>query len=165
MAMHEIVTKVEITASAAEVWRALTDFPAYRRWNPVIRKISGPLVPGGVLSVLFRPRGSLPVWFRAMLTVVQPEVEFRWTGKMIATALFSGDHYFLLRPLAPGRTELTQGEVFKGALAAVMYRMLAGYNRAGFLEMNAALKAYVEGEAVPAGGALAQAPSAEVPRA
>ncbi|TAK45952.1 MAG: SRPBCC domain-containing protein [Betaproteobacteria bacterium] len=163
--MHEIVTSVEIAAAPARVWQALSDFPAYRRWNPVIRKISGPLVPGGVLSVLFRPRGSLAVWFRAMLTVVQPEVEFRWTGKMIATALFSGDHYFILRPLAPDRTELTQGEVFKGALAPIMYRLLAGYNRAGFLEMNAALKAYLEGEAAPTGCTLVQAPSAEGPRA
>lgn len=162
--MHEIVTKVEIAASPAKVWRALCDFRAYPRWNPVIRKISGPLVPGGVLSVLFRPRGSLPVWFRAMLTVVRPEAEFRWTGKMIATALFSGDHYFVLRPLAPGRTELTQGEVFKGALASVMYRLLAGYNRAGFVEMNAALKAYLEGDAVAPGGHLAEAPSAGGPR-
>jgi hypothetical protein len=147
--LHEIETRVEIDAPPARVWRALIDFPAYRRWNPVIRTISGPLVPGGVLSVLFRPRGSLPVWFRAMLTVVQPEVEFRWTGKLVATALFSGDHYFNLRPLAPGRTELIQGEVFKGALAPVMYRLLAGYNRSGFVEMNAALKAYVE-SSVPA---------------
>ena len=161
MTVHEIVTKVEIAATPARVWQALSDFPAYRRWNPVIRKISGPLVPGGVLSVLFRPRGSLPVWFRAMLTVVQPASEFRWTGKMIATALFSGDHYFMLRPLAPGRTELTQGEVFKGALAPVMYRLLAGYNRSGFVEMNAALKAYVEGEAVPASGTAVAPPSAE----
>lgn len=161
MRVHEIVTKVDIAATPARVWQALIDFPAYRRWNPVVRKISGPLVPGGVLSVLFRPRGSMPVWFRAMLTVVQPEVEFRWTGKMIATALFCGDHYFALRPLAPGRTELTQGEVFKGALAPVMYRLLADYNRSGFVQMNAALKEYVEGESVTAGGTLVQAPSAE----
>ncbi len=163
--MHEIVTKVEIAAPPARVWQALCDFPAYRRWNPVIRSISGPLVPGGVLTVVFRPSGSLPVWFRAMLTVVQHEVEFRWTGKLIATALFCGDHYFHLRALSPSRTELIQGEVFKGMLAPVMHRLLAGYNRAGFLEMNAALKAYVEGEAVPASGTLVDAPSAEIPRA
>ena len=142
--MHEIVTRVEIAASPAEVWRALTEFTEYPRWNPVVRKISGPLAPGGVLSVLFRPNGSLPVWFRAMLTVVEPEVEFRWTGKMLATALFSGDHYFRLRPLGAGRMELVQGEVFAGALAPLMYGLLHNYNRAGFVEMNAALKAYVE---------------------
>lgn len=141
---HEIVTRVEIAASPAAVWRALTEFGEYARWNPVVRRISGPLVPGGVLSVLFRPSGSLPVWFRAMLTVVEPEVEFRWTGKMIATALFSGDHYFRLRPLGGGRVELIQGEVFAGALASLMYRMLHNYNRSGFVEMNAALKNYVE---------------------
>jgi len=142
--MHEIVTRVEIAACPAEVWRALTDFGEYPRWNPVIRRISGPLRPGGVLSVAFRPRGSLPVWFRAMLTVVQPEIEFRWTGKLIATPLFSGDHFFRLRQIGPNRVELIQGEVFAGFLAPLLYRLLHNYNRSGFLEMNEALKAYVE---------------------
>ncbi len=141
---QEIVTEIDIQAPAALIWKALTAFDGYPNWNPVVRRISGPLRPGGVLSVLFRPQGSLPVFFRAMLTVVQPEVEFRWTGKMIATGLFSGDHYFRLQPLAADRTRLVQGEIFKGLLAAPMYRLLQNYNRSGFLEMNAALKDYVE---------------------
>ena len=154
MTPQEIVTEIDIEAPTASIWKALTDFDRYPSWNPVVRRIAGPLRPGGVLSVLFRPKGSLPVFFRAMLTVVQPEVEFRWTGKMIATGLFSGDHYFRLHPLAANRTRLVQGEIFKGLLAAPMYRLLQNYNRSGFLEMNAALKDHVERDwaagAVPA---------------
>ena len=154
MTPQEIVTEIDIEAPTASIWKALTDFDRYPSWNPVVRRIAGPLRPGGVLSVLFRPKGSLPVFFRAMLTVVQPEVEFRWTGKMIATGLFSGDHYFRLHPLAANRTRLVQGEIFKGLLAAPMYRLLHNYNRSGFLEMNAALKDHVERDwaagAVPA---------------
>lgn len=155
--MHEIVTKVEIAASPGEVWRALTDFRAYPRWNPVIRRISGALAPGAILSVLFHPRGALPVWFRAKVSVARPDAEFRWTGKLLMPPLFSGDHYFILRPIAPKRVELIQGENFAGALAPLMYRMLANYNRSGFVAMNQALKAYVEAGARPDSGALAQA--------
>ena len=142
--MYEIVTKVEIAASAASVWRVLSDFRAYRRWNPVIRRISGVLAPGAILSVLFHPEGKLPVWFRAKVSVAQPDTEFRWTGKLLAPPLFAGDHYFILKPIAADRVELVQGEVFSGALAPLMYRMLANYNRSGFVAINQALKTYVE---------------------
>lgn len=142
--MHQIVTKVEIAATLAQVWRALTDFRAYPRWNPVIRWISGTVEPGKVLSVLFHPKGAFPVWFRARVSVAEADAEFRWTGKLIASPLFAGDHYFILRSLAPERVELIQGENFSGALAPLVYRMLANYNRSGFVAMNQALKAYVE---------------------
>ena len=142
--MHEIVTKVEIAASLAEVWHALTDFSAYPRWNPAIRRISGALRPGAILSVLFHPKGALPVWFRAKVSVAKAESEFRWTGKVIAPPIFAGDHYFILNRIGNSRVELVQGEVFSGMLAPFMYRMLAGYNRSGFVAMNQALKTYVE---------------------
>jgi len=145
--MHQIVTQVQISASLGEVWRALTDFRAYPRWNPVIRWISGTVERGAILSVVFHPEGALPVWFRARVSAVEAEAEFRWTGKVIAPRLFAGDHYFLLRSIATKRVELIQGETFSGILAPLMYRMLANYNRSGFIAMNQALKAYVEGGA------------------
>ena len=155
--MHEIVTKVEIAASAAEVWRALTDFRAYPRWNPVIRWISGTVEAGAVLSVLFHPRGALPICFRARVSVAEVDAEFRWTGKLIASALFAGDHYFILKPTAPKRVELIHGENFAGALAPLMYRLLGNYSRSGFVAINQALKAYVEAGTRPDADAPAQA--------
>lgn len=155
--MHEIVTQVEIAASPAEVWHALTDFAAYPRWNPAIRRISGAIRPGAILSVLFHPKGTLPVWFRAKVSVAKPESEFRWTGKLLSPPIFAGDHYFILTRIGNSRVELVQGEIFSGMLAPFMYRMLAGYNRSGFVAMNQALKAYVEAGARSDSGMLAKA--------
>ena len=39
------------------VWRVLTDFPAYREWNPFITSIRGPLEVGAQLEITIRPRG------------------------------------------------------------------------------------------------------------
>ncbi len=147
--MIEIFTEVEIRSSAQRIWRALMDFPAYARWNPVIRWIRGSAVPGTKLSVLFHPRGKLPVCFRAMVTVAAAESEFRWTGWFVSPRIFSGDHYFRLEANGSDRCRLIHGEVFRGPLAPLMYRMLADYNRAGFVAMNEALKSYVESPAVP----------------
>jgi hypothetical protein len=142
--MHEITTAVEINASCAEVWRALTDFGAYRLWNPTIRWISGQPEKGRTLRMLFRSPGALPVYFHARVSVATPNREFRWTGKVIVPPLFVADHYFVLKPMSANRVNLVQGETFAGALAPAMIRLLRDYNRSGFVAMNEALKGYVE---------------------
>lgn len=148
--MIEILTQIEISGSAERIWRALTDFPAYPRWNPVIRWIQGSATPGTKLSVLFHPRGRLPVCFRATVTVAAEQSEFRWTGSLVSPRIFSGDHYFRVEANGRNRCKLIQGEVFRGPLAPLLYRMLADYNRCGFVAMNEALKRYVEAD--PASG-------------
>ena len=45
--MHEIVTEIDLPASAARVWAVLTDFASYRKWNPVIESIDGSPSQGG----------------------------------------------------------------------------------------------------------------------
>ena len=155
--MIEIVTEIEISGSAARIWHALMDFSAYPRWNPAIRSIAGSAKPGATLRVLFHPKGTIPIWFRATVSVVTAESEFRWTGSLLAPQIFAGDHYFKLQPIGPSRFKLLQGEVFSGALAPLLYRMLGEHNRSGFVAMNQALKAYVEAGSRPDRGLLAQA--------
>lgn len=154
--MIEIVTEVEISGSAARIWRALTDFPAYPRWNPTIRSIAGSAKPGATLRILFHPKGKIPIWFRATVSVATAELEFRWTGSLLAPRIFSGDHYFKLQPIDRNRFKVIQGEVFSGALAPLLYRVLGDHNRSGFVAMNRALKAYVEAAPRSDSGALAQ---------
>lgn len=142
--MHEIKTAVDINASCAEVWRALTDLGAYHLWNPTIPWISGRAEEGRTLRMVFRSPGALPVYFHARVSVVTPNREFRWTGKVITPPLFVGDHYFALEPKDANRVSLVQGETFDGAIAPIMFRLLRDYNRSGFIAMNEALKVYVE---------------------
>jgi hypothetical protein len=142
--MHEVKTAVEINASCAEVWRALTDLGAYHLWNPTIPWISGRAEEGRTLRMVFRSPGALPVYFHARVSVVTPNREFRWTGKVITPPLFVGDHYFVLEPMGANRVNLVQGETFAGAIAPVMFRLLRDYNRSGFRAWTAALMVYLE---------------------
>ena len=49
--MKELYSEIEIAASAERVWRLLTDFASYPRWNPFIRSIGGRPIPGERLEV------------------------------------------------------------------------------------------------------------------
>ena len=40
--MHRLDTQIEFAPSAERVWSILMDFPAYPRWNPLIRPIASP---------------------------------------------------------------------------------------------------------------------------
>lgn len=56
--MRELNTEIEIKASAARVWRLLTDFDAYPQWNPFIRSVEGKPEPNSKLNVFIQPSGA-----------------------------------------------------------------------------------------------------------
>jgi uncharacterized protein YndB with AHSA1/START domain len=57
--MKELRREIEIEASAERVWRLLTDFARFPKWNPFIRRASGNLKPGQRLEVNIQPSGRL----------------------------------------------------------------------------------------------------------
>jgi len=142
--MYEIITDIEITGSPAQVWQALTDFQSYPRWNPSIRSIRGNAANGQKLKVFFQLHGSIGLKFWVVVISFVLEEELRWMGRLMFPALFSGEHYFLIQALAPNRSKLIHGERFFGLLSPIIRRLLAEPNKAAFIAMNKALKAYVE---------------------
>ncbi len=149
--MTELASEIEIAASAATVWRILTDFEHYTEWNPFIRQAQGGEARlGAGLDVTIHPPDGKPTLFGATLTRVVPQRELRWLGHFILPGLVDGEHIFLIEPLTePGsgspRVRFVQKEVFKGVLVRFMGTMLARTQR-GFEQMNAALKARAEHE-------------------
>jgi hypothetical protein len=143
MAERRIQTQVDIEAPAAQVWALLADFPGMSFWNPFIRGISGRLERGARLAVYIAPPGKPGMRFRPRVLAVRPERELRWRGRLFLPGLFDGEHYFLIEPLAPGRTRFVHGERFTGLLVGFATRALAD-TEAGFRSMNAALKRRAE---------------------
>jgi hypothetical protein len=139
--MPQIITSIEIAASAEAVWQHLTDFAAYPSWNPFIRSISGPLERGAQLEVTVQPTGGSPMSFKPRLLACNPGAELRWKGMFLVPGLFDGEHYFQITESKTGQVLFTHGETFSGLLTGVVLQgKMKQATEAGFEQMNRALK-------------------------
>src|SRR5262245_39158653 len=141
-----ISTTVEIDAPKQLVWDVLTDFSAYREWNPYM-EIEGTLRGGTKLTVHMgadRGRGRGMVFKPAVLAAT-PDEELRWLGKLGLGGIVDGEHFFILDRNADRTTHLTHGERYSGALVALAKPFLnEERNRAGYEAFNQVLKQRVE---------------------
>ena len=136
----------EIAASPERVWRVLTDFAAYPAWNPYVLQLTGDLALGATLSLTITQRNwDEPLTLSPQLVRLDPPRSFGWHGSVGIPGIHETDHYFVLEPLAGGRTRLIQREEFRGWLPGWMDS--EGHRaptRDAFAAMDAALAARVE---------------------
>jgi hypothetical protein len=139
-----INTTVDIDAPKQRVWDVLTDFAAYREWNPDI-EIEGIAQMGTMLTVHLGAGGKRGMTFRPKVLAATPGVEFRWLGKLGFGGIIDGEHFFILEGNADGTTHLTHGERYSGALVALTKRFSSkARSAAGYENFNRALKQRVE---------------------
>lgn len=144
--MHHIVTDIEIEADPVRIWSILMDFPSYPEWNPFIRSIAGTPSPGSRLEVSVQPPAGRAMSFQPVVLACVDNRELRWRGRLPVPGLFDGEHYFRVESLAPGRARFVHGERFSGALIPFLRKRIDGPIRAGFIEMNQAVKSRAEHE-------------------
>jgi hypothetical protein len=140
----QLRAEVEVEASPERVWEVLTDFAAYRQWNPFIVEAAGHAVPGGRLELRMRLPGRRPTTIRPEVVEAEPGRRLRWLGRVLVPGLFDGEHSFALEPAGPGRVRVVQQEEFRGLAARPILALIAKPTLAGFQQMNQALKARVE---------------------
>lgn len=141
-----ISTEIEIAAPTADVWRELTNGAAYPDWNPFVKHLSGDLTVGNHINVTIQPEGSSPMDFTPEILAAEQNTELRWIGKLGFKGIFDGEHFFILKQTAEGKTILQHGENFTGVLAYPLIGLIGEGTRNGFEAMNRALKARVESE-------------------
>ncbi|WP_410765962.1 SRPBCC family protein [Haloferax sp. DFSO60] len=141
---HELSTTIDIDAPPTDVWAVLLDFDHYPDWNPFMR-IAGRANEGATLTVHMQPPGGRESVFTPDVVGCEPNRELRWLGHLFTPGIFDGEHRFHLEPLDGGeRTRFTHAERFTGLFAGLVLRFIGEQTRAGFIEMNEALKARVE---------------------
>nr|WP_320048710.1 SRPBCC domain-containing protein [uncultured Desulfuromonas sp.] len=141
--MRLLETEIHINARPETVWSILTDFDSYPEWNPFITHIHGNAAVGETLEVNVSPPGGKAMAFKPVVLAATENEEFRWLGRFLVSALFEGEHSFILTP-HEGGCRLIQKEQFKGILVPLMWRSLDQGTRAGFELMNQALKERAE---------------------
>jgi len=137
-----IQTDVIINSSASEVWKVLTNFEEYPKWNPFIQQVTGTARPGKQLKVQMKS-GDGTITFSPTVLVVLPDRELRWLGRVFIPGLFDGEHSFVIEPLSENQVRLVQSEAFNGLLIPFSESLLEG-TKLNFEAMNQALKKRVE---------------------
>ena len=139
-----ISTTVDIDAPSNLVWDVLTDFAAYRDWNPSM-EIEGAAQVGTKLNVHMGASGGRGMAFKPTVLAASPGHELRWLGKLGFGGIADGEHFFLLTPNADGSTCLTHGERYSGVLVTLMRPfMKKGKSQNGYEDFNRVFKQHVE---------------------
>ncbi len=144
--MRKIETTVDIDAPPAAVWDVLATFRSYPEWNPFVREISGEPDLGRRLHVRLQTPSGRGFSFKPRVTAAEPAQRFAWLGRLGLPGLFDGHHMFELTCSDNG-THLVHREEFRGLLVPFLWRSLDTDTRAGFEQMNQALKSRVEARA------------------
>lgn len=142
--MKEISTDIEINAPAAIVWGILTNLNSYHEWNPFIKKAEGQLKEGEQLKVRIEPPGGKGMTFKPAIIRIDPDLKFRWLGRLLFPGIFDGEHIFEIVPISENLVRFIQREKFRGLLVPILWRTIESSTRKGFTEMNLALKKKAE---------------------
>lgn len=138
--------RVDIQASAEQVWAVLTDFSAYPIWNPFIYPVKGIPRPGSPLEITLHPEtGS--VTYQATVVTAEPNRELSWTGQVLSAGVYTITVTFTIMSLQEGGARLEARETGKG-LAPVGW-LVGGEIPRGLDQMAKALRNRVELLRVP----------------
>ena len=142
----EIRTEIAINSSPESVWRVLTDFDRYSEWNPFIIKLSGIVAIDNKIKVTLNPPNGKTSKFKPKVLTFDENKRFSWMGRLIIPGIFDGEHIFELIDNNDGTTTFVHREQFRGILVKPFSKKLDTDIKAGFEQMNAALKERVEGQ-------------------
>jgi hypothetical protein len=141
---RQIITSIEIDVPPNVIWKILTEFDRYDRWNPFMPSINGKAIPGTKLEVKIQPPGGNAMTFRPIVLVANPGRELSWLGRLLFPGIFDGEHRFEIESLSDRRVRFVHSEKFSGLLVPLFWRSLNTRTRQGFEEMNQALKLQAE---------------------
>ncbi|MFS3130070.1 SRPBCC family protein [Nocardioides sp. Bht2] len=137
--------EIEIDAPAATVWEVLTDFDAYRDWNPFARDVRCELRPGGAIDMQVALVGRRTFRQREFVNSVAPGEGFSYSMKPAPGGLLRSRRDQRVVDLGSGRSRYTSHFEIIGPLSPVVAGLLGRALRRGFDANVAALKQRAEG--------------------
>jgi len=106
--MYEINNQIKINAPVDQVWQVLTAVDRFHEWNPVIRRVEGPLTVGETVRMTANSPDGEQQW-TCRISRHQDGREFAWRFTDRHPLLYRGEHTFChrhqraLHPLHPCR--------------------------------------------------------------
>ncbi|WP_110208147.1 SRPBCC domain-containing protein [Nocardioides daejeonensis] len=135
--------EIEIDAPAATVWQVLTDFDAYREWNPFATSVRCDFRPGGAIDMEVA-MGRRKLRQREFINTIDEGIGFSYSMKPAPGGLLRSVREQQVVDLGDGRSRYTSRFEIAGPLSPVVGALLGRSLRAGFDGNVAALKARAE---------------------
>jgi hypothetical protein len=142
--MAETVTDIIIDAPADRVWQALSDFPSYPEWNPLIRRVGGTVTLNAHLTVTLAASDGSERTVHPTVVHLRPGREIRWRDRPVVPALMDVESSFKIEPLGPEQVRFVHWQATSGLLALLLGAGGDSRLRGRLEAMNLALKEQVE---------------------
>ena len=138
----KIIRSAIIKAVPEKVFEAITDFPAYSRWNPWIIMAEGECREGADVLVQARVGNKARPYHHRILKIDKPHV-FHWCDRGWFTVLADGNRKRMLAPHPDGTRYQVELEV-TGCMAFLVDWLFGKSLEEGMTAETEALKSYVE---------------------
>ena len=136
-----VETRCFFDATADRIWRVLTQFDAYRYWNPFIEQVCGPLAQGEVMQLSLKSRWGWHVRLKAVVVGLEPHARIEWMGSKFSPSLLLIEHRLKVVRNAEGAgAEVIHSERVSGLLLPLFRWAIKRDLQAGFANMNASFK-------------------------
>lgn len=142
--MKEYKLEIEVNASKETVWKAITNFKDYPKWNTVlVMKNNDSLILGNKFHVeITKPNGKLSK-FKATTISKNEFQSFSATQTMIGKWFFQATHYFIIKEIDENNIIFIQKWELKGVIASMFHKQIFK-ELEEFNKMNGELKKMVE---------------------
>jgi hypothetical protein len=119
--MVRVEAKSTISAPASVLWQIMMEVEKYPQWYSVMLEASGTPRLGAKLKFRVKAVDGSPRQLSFTGTIVEfvPERRLVWTGGMFP--ILMGRHFFEFVPMEDAKTQVIQGEEFRG-----LYPLFAG---------------------------------------
>jgi hypothetical protein len=111
-----IASEVTVEASRETVWRILTDFEDYARWNPLMTTAEGEARLGAELHVALEPPQGDRQEDSPEITILRPNRKLAWISRELLPGLSDREYEVILEPLGDERVRVTMHKRFEGIL-------------------------------------------------
>jgi len=111
-----ITSEVTVEASRETVWRILTDFEDYSRWNPLMITAAGDARLGAHLQVALQPPESDSQDISPEITILRPNRKLAWMSRELVPGISDREYEVILEPLGDERVRVLMHKRFEGIL-------------------------------------------------
>lgn len=111
-----IASEVTVEAPVETVWRILTDFESYERWNPLVTSVAGEARLGAELDIALEPPDSDRQELSSEITILRPNRKLAWMSRQLLPGVSDREYEVILEPLGDDFVRVVMHKRFEGIL-------------------------------------------------